>query len=469
MKFVDAILSNNSTDDHIREFVQHNGLEPLIKILSLPNLPLDFPSSSACQSIGIISRSILFLCQEHQLLQKGLDHLASTLDLLKPLNDCLTKTGQSVLLQEIIKNPKPFQAINSFHQTPLLHGMCATQSFVNMFTYIAKSIQNDVRTICINHWGEKIKTLQQLCQLYTALVWESSVLLSLCTKDVLPEECIELKQDLQRLQELVENDAEPTSSEDVSYRLSDDVQQSNNGRESSSEKSQNREDITATSSGSCSKSKSKSSSKLRILKQLLAAASRLGRSLAEFFSLLARLAVGSGQRQRRPPQLYAPPGKPTLPGKLIAATLAKLLSVGLSWKEPEDCHMPHVSLTYYICSLSFVHPMLFDDRKDPYHLMLQQFVASKGLKSLYDRFYWVITRQVAPDSSTTVDIADLSALPEGSEEFVNAWLALVERLVNPRLILDSSHTIPKPLASESSSSKNAFLPKQFLGRCQKVR
>ena len=39
MKFVDAILSNNSTDDHCREFVSQKGLVPLMGILGLPNLP----------------------------------------------------------------------------------------------------------------------------------------------------------------------------------------------------------------------------------------------------------------------------------------------------------------------------------------------------------------------------------------------------------------------------------------------
>ena len=52
MKFVDAILSNNSTDDHCREFVAQKGLVPLMGILGLPNLPVDFPAHTACQVIN---------------------------------------------------------------------------------------------------------------------------------------------------------------------------------------------------------------------------------------------------------------------------------------------------------------------------------------------------------------------------------------------------------------------------------
>jgi E3 ubiquitin-protein ligase HUWE1 len=44
MKFLEAILSNNSTDDHCKEFVKKKGLVPLLQILSLTNLPIDFSS-----------------------------------------------------------------------------------------------------------------------------------------------------------------------------------------------------------------------------------------------------------------------------------------------------------------------------------------------------------------------------------------------------------------------------------------
>ena len=59
VRFVDSILSNNSTDDHCREFVRLGGLEPLITILGLPNLPLDFVSSPACQSVSGVCKSVL--------------------------------------------------------------------------------------------------------------------------------------------------------------------------------------------------------------------------------------------------------------------------------------------------------------------------------------------------------------------------------------------------------------------------
>lgn len=62
MKFVDAILSNNSTDDHCREFVEHGGLQPLLGILSLPNLPVtscNTPITATAQAVASVCKSIL--------------------------------------------------------------------------------------------------------------------------------------------------------------------------------------------------------------------------------------------------------------------------------------------------------------------------------------------------------------------------------------------------------------------------
>lgn len=62
MKFLEAILSNNSTDDHCREFVNLGGLKPLLSILALPNLPVssfNSPITATAQAVASVCKSVL--------------------------------------------------------------------------------------------------------------------------------------------------------------------------------------------------------------------------------------------------------------------------------------------------------------------------------------------------------------------------------------------------------------------------
>ena len=136
MKFVDAILSNNSTDDHCREFVSQKGLVPLMGILGLPNLPVDFPAQPACQSVASVCKSILNLAHEPQVLKQGLIHLSDVLKQLEPLHVAVPAPGSSVLLRELVSAPSLPEAINNPAATPLLHHMSAAHAYIQECKYI---------------------------------------------------------------------------------------------------------------------------------------------------------------------------------------------------------------------------------------------------------------------------------------------------------------------------------------------
>jgi len=57
--FLDAILSTNSTDDHIKEFINQSGLPALLDLATILSLPLDFATSNACSAIATACRGIL--------------------------------------------------------------------------------------------------------------------------------------------------------------------------------------------------------------------------------------------------------------------------------------------------------------------------------------------------------------------------------------------------------------------------
>ena len=215
MKFVEAILSNNSTDDHCKEFVKQKGLVPLLQILSLPNLPIDFPNSAACQSVAQVCKAILHLAREPQVIDQALNCLAEALSKCETLYYGYINSSKSsaaaasplvdgsVLIRELAQAQNPLDACNWPLQTPLLHSISSIHSFIYLLITCGKINHNDVRNLTTSKWGGElgVRVLKDLCKLYMNLIWESSMLLWLCNEEQQQQQLQQLHQ-LQQIQQL---------------------------------------------------------------------------------------------------------------------------------------------------------------------------------------------------------------------------------------------------------------------------
>jgi E3 ubiquitin-protein ligase HUWE1 len=139
-----------------REFVLQKGLEPLMGILGLPNLPIDFPTHAACQAVSAVSKSILNLAHEPQVLKSGLSCLNDVLKNLEPLHKPLDPPGGSVLLRELVTATSGSfgnggeAATTNPQATPLLHHMAAAHAYIQMFVTVNRTGQNDIRNILVS-------------------------------------------------------------------------------------------------------------------------------------------------------------------------------------------------------------------------------------------------------------------------------------------------------------------------------
>lgn len=120
---------------------------------------------------------------------------------------------------------------------------------------------------------------------------------------------------------------------------------------------------------------------------------------------------------------------------------------------------PKFRLTFYICSIGFTSSILFDEQKRPYHLMIQRFDQQDGLKALFDAFYWALslldtdtTSMSSSESSSPTPLIDRDRLQEGTLEFIEAWLSLVQKLVNTKNMLETRYALQPPNAAANSSS-----------------
>ncbi|KAJ8914753.1 hypothetical protein NQ315_013256 [Exocentrus adspersus] len=445
MKFIDAILSNNSTDDHCREFVEKGGLKPLLKILGLPNLPVDCPVTNPAQAVATVCKSILNLAHEPVLFREGLSQLRAVLDQLKPLYGKQEVPGGSKLLLELANASDIETAFSTATDTPLLHAMNAAHGYVIMFVHICRTGQTEIRNLSLQHWGseEGLEVLKGLADLYTSLVWESTLLLAYCSDDLIPSDCDFTREDIEKLNAFFDR-CDGNSTSDTTGNVASAMEALSTNPPPISM------DVDSETGAAINKQDNRN---LKYIKPLLGASSRLGRALAELFGLLVKLCVGSPIRQRRGQNIVAAPPMPSLYARNVATALNILLAEGLDCDRLPPCPTAKCRLTFLICSVGFTSPMLFDERRYPYHLMLKKFVSLGGQAIFFKTFKWALSGG-NPNADESIEY---SVLPEGTLGFLDAWLTLLEKMVNPKAILESPHII-----SSRPSHSYSFDPLKYL-------
>lgn len=378
-------------------------------------------------------------------------------------------TSSSVLLKELANCQDINNAFTNAHFTPLLHAMSAVHGYVLMLVHVCRSGQSDIRTLSLLKWGQDnetgIKLLKKLVMLYTGLVWESTLLLALCTDDIVPPGSELSKDEMDKLgasdvknvidvnwDEIVTNLAVMENLTPVPQSLSN-MEIDGSGASGSG----------TNSSASLRKAKAQEStvkfiasqSQLKYIKSLLGASSRLGRALAELFGLLVRLCVGSPLRQRRGQNFLPTPSYTSPTSREIARILSFILVDGLSFQKLPQSPVPKLKLTFLICSIGFTSPMLFDDKRFAYHLMLQKFIEEGGLEAFFEMFRWTLTAGYTIPIHRAIEHVNL---PDGTGEALDAWLLLLEKMCNLKYIIESPHQI----TSKNRNGKPDFDFKHYL-------
>lgn len=498
-------------------------------------------------------------------LQVSLEQLAVVVDQLEPLQSHWDRSQGSVLLRELANCKSIEAAFSNAAETPLLHAMGAVHGYVVMLVHVCRTGQSEIRNLLIDRWGQNNKygqkLLYKLVQLYTALVWESTLLLALCTDDIIPVGCDFGKEDLDKLPKekapSTEAGAAPTTDADgISTNVIPPAPGSAAAAAAATPQTSastivpeptatgeqfvdNLQTICGIDAIDPAKAAASSTpnptpaagaatsqrriiatpSQLRYIKSLLGASSRLGRALAELFGLLVKLCVGNRGRMRHPQNVVT--NFMTSASRDIARVLSYILVDGLSHDQLPPSPIPKLKQTFLICSIGFTSPMLFDEKRFAYHLMLHKFCEEGGLQAFFEMFEFALNSEQSKsgaalptiaegDTDADVDISDtltdetcnelqqsqqlpfavnksddakltssiaMSSIialrvpretpskseehgefPAGSGEFLDAWLMLLEKMVNPKAILEAPHVIAlKPVRSKLEFDTISYL------------
>lgn len=454
--------------------------------------------------------------------------MASVVNQLEPLQSHWEKSQGSVLLRELANCKNIDAAFSNAKETPLLHAMSAVHGYVVMLVHVCRTGQIEIRNLLIERWGQNNKygqkLLYKLVQLYTALVWESTLLLALCTDDIIPVGCDFGKEDLDKLpKEKVFDQNSSTDQNDSASKMShqdtllNDMLQENNSEidrvlnmidsvsnsvpstsqgassESGRSKSGNKTSPSSSTKHQTTRRVLATPSQLKYIKSLLGASSRLGRALAELFGLLVKLCVGNRMRTRHPQNVSTT--YMSSASRDIARVLSYILVDGLSHDQLPPSPIPKLKQTFLICSIGFTSPMLFDEKRYAYHLMLHTFCEEGGLQAFFDMFDFALNSDSRPNAVTqknndrpdsndpekstdfemkpseetnNIELIELKEdvikdddhdeFPLGSGEFLDAWLMLLEKMVNPKAILEAPHVITlKSLRNKPEFDTIAYL------------
>ncbi|KAI6651641.1 E3 ubiquitin-protein ligase HUWE1-like [Oopsacas minuta] len=436
IRFISHIVANKSyNDDHLNEFQQRGGMSLILKILCMPNLPLDFSNSQALTVIlSSIKQIVEFMKNPQDILEFILSqHLSQLLDTLSPLYETSAISLKSVLMS-------CSQIENQVSTNSLLHRMCITQHYIALLANMHKT-NNEAKFLkYLGVWIKDDSTkliLKQLSFLHNSLFWESALLLNepVTSSSLIPVNC-----PTKERERLIPDDstpAVPTNSTEATVEVVVD--------------------------------KKPTSSVIKKLKPCFHVIRHLGSNLTDLFTHLVRFACNTpGIRNKisRNAKVFLHDNCVEMVKVLIEILKDKLLWQPNFQDSKYGRDILHLVKSCLIISSS---NFLFDERKQPYLLMLSEFEKAGGfhvLVQIYEQSFNTLTQPCQDANMLTYPIISC-------DKWLSAWLNFVEKLLNINLVLHSQNIILpfKPTPSEGQNQPvkcYQFEPTSFLINAQQV-
>ncbi|CAF0789519.1 unnamed protein product [Adineta steineri] len=157
MRFFEGVISNNTTDDHGKEFVKLGGLKSLLDILQMKNLPVDFPSSKACHCVAALCKSTFtFLLNDDQLIEIIIPNLDTILDIL--IDFCSNRRYDDLLLNikkidKIDFKSSPLSILLLMFEHPMLNkNIQLIDKLFKLLSLISQSIPTNKKLVILDSY-----------------------------------------------------------------------------------------------------------------------------------------------------------------------------------------------------------------------------------------------------------------------------------------------------------------------------
>ncbi|KAH9407759.1 E3 ubiquitin-protein ligase huwe1 [Tyrophagus putrescentiae] len=466
MRFLQSIL--NTSNQHATEFMRQQGFSALLALLTLPNLPADFGNSAACYYMSTVMWWLFKCTLDKNIFVGVLQKLKSIMtDRLDPVvvarfSDSCKNMGPSVMLNDLIQNAQPKE---KWQETELWRAISMMYTHISVLLQVCRPdhSSDQLRNLALEQWATKLgqELINALSRIHVMLHWET-VNMTACVEegalnDHLSEHFPKLKDQFDALVEII--DKAVTVPANLLAAMSESI-------DSPMDVDQPIDQAASQESASTSATTTQANpATVALMKKLVdpivATSRNISKSIEDLFALLLKLCVGNSTSAfHRRAGFVNQLGVPTPNARSLAKNLNSLPNT--SMRTILDRAVPsNFRFLFYEPFITHSISILFDNRNNPYQLVLQNFVFSGAQDAFFDLF----DREV----KTVIDCYSLSGIkyvPKGFEHFLDVWLSLAERLSNSERILETPHSIPskKTDAILATSTYVGFEPMEYIIR-----
>jgi hypothetical protein len=175
--FLTSVLCHNRSSDHAVLFLEKGGIQKLYRLATLPNFPVDFPTTTSATTLSSIFGAIMNMTADVKVITEGLSQFVVLVDELKehlvPFrgeDSCLFQGDLEATVKVINSNQKMLQNISHIHCFLVI--LNNLSRVMHTSRYLSQPVPRQLHSVQLQAWATPTgyDLLKKLANLYKDLI-----------------------------------------------------------------------------------------------------------------------------------------------------------------------------------------------------------------------------------------------------------------------------------------------------------
>ena len=155
MRFLQTVFA--STTQHGEEFIRQKGLQALLRLYTMPNLPIDFANTSSCHYLSTTLWCLLKWTHDKSIYTNAFDRMKKTLFVGQRriiLDYHEKESAYSIILEDFINSYNSDKTFDSWMKTPFWRNLSHFHSYTNLLINLCRAEHSDhIRNLSAEQWN----------------------------------------------------------------------------------------------------------------------------------------------------------------------------------------------------------------------------------------------------------------------------------------------------------------------------